>query len=169
MGRDVPFGTGTREGLFRIVHTEEEAFPDAELLFIEHATRDVLWQPPLLEHANGVVGLAGITICSNLPEETAAHFERCTGLGGKALAGRPHFTLAEGYVAIAPRTDLAERYPDAILPAVPSVGVVELTVASVDETRKLLRTNDVTAHDSKRGIWVRPERTGGVILEFVEA
>ncbi len=34
IGRDVPYGKGTKEGLFRVVQLEEGAFPEAELLFI---------------------------------------------------------------------------------------------------------------------------------------
>ena len=58
------------------------------------------------------------------------------------------------------------RYPGAVLPAVPSVGVVELLVDDVDATKLFLEGAGVTPHASDNGVWVRPERTGGVILEF---
>jgi len=168
VGRDVPYGQTTREGLFRIVHLDEDAFPEAELFFIEQATPNVLWQKKLLSHPNGVIGLSGITFCSEVPEETAARFERCTGLGGKAVDKNPYFALDEGYVAVASVGDLAERYRDAVLPAVPCVAVVSLSVKKVDETRRFLDGNGVTPHASAKGIWIRPERAGGVILEFVQ-
>lgn len=169
VGRDVPYGQSTREGLFRIAHLDEEAFPEAELLFIEQATPDVLWQRKLLSHPNGVLGLSGITICSEQPEETAARFEGCTGLGGTAVDGYPYFSLDEGYVTISDPDVMAKSYTEAVLPAVPSVAVVRLRVQSVDETRTFLEEGGVTPHPSAAGIWVRPERTGGVILEFGEA
>ncbi len=168
VGRDVPYGQSTREGLFRIAHLGGEAFPEAELFFIEQATPSVLWQKKLMKHKNGVVGLAGITICSENPEETAARFERCTGLGGTAVDGEPYFSLDEGYVAITEPGALAKSYPEAVLSAVPSVALVRLDVVSVDETRSFLEKSGVTPHASEAGIWVRPERTGGVILEFGE-
>ena len=115
-----------------------------------------------------MVGLSGITICSENPEESAARFERCTGLGGTAVDGQPYFSLDEGYVAITAPTALAESYPEAVLPAVPSVALVRLAVESVDETRKFLEESGVTPRVSEAGIWVRPERAGGVILEFGE-
>ncbi len=164
--RDVPFGGSTREGVFHIVRPEEGAFPEAELVFIEHATRDVLWQKPLLEHANGVTGLTGVTLCSEFPEETAARFERCTGLGGTALDKSPYFALDDGYVELKTPEKVLSRYPGAVLPAVPSVGVVELLVDDVDATKLFLEGAGVTPHASDNGVWVRPERTGGVILEF---
>ena len=164
--RDVPFGGSTREGVFHIVRPEEGAFPEAELVFIEHATRDVLWQKPLLQHANGVTGLTGVTLCSESPEETAARFERCTGLGGTALDKSPYFALDDGYVELKTPEKVLSRYPGAVLPAVPSVGVVELLVDDVDATKLFLEGAGVTPHASDDGVWVRPERTGGVILEF---
>jgi catechol 2,3-dioxygenase-like lactoylglutathione lyase family enzyme len=164
--RDIPSGETTREALFRIVRLEPGAFPELELLFIEQATRSLLWQKPLLEHPNGVIGLSGLSLCSDAPEETAARFERCTGLGGAAKDGSPHFVLDGSYVAMTSPENIMSRFRGAVLPAVPSVGVVELSVEDVDATKRFLEGAGVTPHASKDGIWVRPERTGGVILEF---
>ncbi len=164
--RDIPSGETTREGLFRIVRLEEGAFPEAELLFIEQATRSLLWQKPLLEHANGVVGLTGLVLCSEAPEETAARFERCTGLGGSAVDGSPYFALDNSYVTMVTPEKVASRYSGAVLAAVPSVAVVELAVEDVDATRRFLESAGVTPHALDESVWVRPERAGGVILEF---
>ncbi len=153
VGRDVPYGQTTREGLFRIVHLDEEAFPEAELFFIEHATPDVYKRQ---------------TLCSEAPEETAARFERATGLGGKAVGGSPFFTLDRGQVVIARPGDLARSHKDAVLPAVPCVAVVTLSVKHLEDSRKFLESRGVTPHACDRGIWIRPERTGGVILEFAQ-
>jgi len=167
VGRDVPHGDGAEEGLFRIVHLEESAFPEVEMLFIEHATPDVLWQPSLLGHPNKTVALAGITLCSESPEETAARFERCTGLGGTGVSGRPTFSLSSGKIDITTPDDISERYPDAVLPAVPSVAVVRLRVSDIETTTGFLDGSGITYYERGDTVWVRPERTGGVILEFV--
>ncbi len=167
IGRDVPHGSGTREGSFRIVHLHEEAFPEAELFFIEHETPEVLWQPPLLDHLNKTVGLASVTLCSEAPEETAARLERCTGLGGIGVSGRPTFPLASGRIDVATPEDIADNYPGAVLPAVPSVAVVKLKVSDLDGTSGFLEGAGVTAHTRGDSRWIRPERAGGVILEFV--
>lgn len=167
VGRDVPHGASTKEGSFRIVHLADDVFPEAELLFIEHETPDVLWQDSLLEHSNKTVALEGITFCSDVPEETAARLERCTGLGGKGVSGRPTFTLAPGIIDIATPADIADNYPEAVLPAVPSVAVVRLKVSDMDATTGLFEGAAITAHPKGTGRWIRPERTGGVILEFV--
>jgi catechol 2,3-dioxygenase-like lactoylglutathione lyase family enzyme len=165
IGRDVPCGNGTKPGLFRIVHVEPEVFPEAEILFIEHATPDVLWQKSLLDHPNGVRALQGITLCSDEPEQTAERFHELTlrepdesGLG---------FVLDEGEVSIAGPDEIGDRFEGAVLPAIPCVAAVTLRISNLEGTRDLLKENGITPHPTEDGIWVRPERTGGVVLHFV--
>ena len=170
VGRDVPQGLDgekTEEGLFRLVHLDD-AFPEAELFFIEHATPGVLWQEELLSQPNGVIGLAGATICSLEPRNTVERFERATLHNGAAEEGRTVFPLEEGWVAITGRAYIDDRFEGATLPAIPSVAVVTFEVERLDETKKFLESKKVTVRPSKHGLWVRPERAGGVILEFTE-
>jgi len=168
IGRDVPVGIEgdqTKPGLFRVVRAEPELFPEAELFFIEHVTPDVLWQKSLLDHPNGVQALAGITVCSEYPEETADRFERLTLRARRE--GELRFELDEGSVEIAGVGEVTARFEDVVLPAVPCVAAVTLTVSDVDETRRCLKDNDVTPHPVDSGVWIRPERAGGVVLHFV--
>src|SRR5262249_20488835 len=66
LGRDVPqVGGGTKPAQFRIVGLPPGTFPEAKLFLIEQVTPDVLWQPALLDHPNGVTGLAGAVLCVN--------------------------------------------------------------------------------------------------------
>jgi catechol 2,3-dioxygenase-like lactoylglutathione lyase family enzyme len=168
LGRDVPIGfegEETKPGLFRIVRTETESFPEADLFFIEHATPDVLWQKSLLEHPNGVRSLSGITVCSEDPEETADRFERIT-LRERAEGGL-RFDLDEGSIEIVSPDEVTARFKDVVLPAIPCVAVVRLGVSDIDETRRYLKDSAVTPHPADEGFWVRPERAGGVVLRFV--
>lgn len=170
IGRDVPIGLegdATKPGLFRIVRVEPDAFPEAELFFIEHATPDVLWQKNLLDHPNGVEALVGITVCSEDPEETAERFERLTLR--EREEGALRFALDEGVVEIAGVDEITARFKDVVLPAVPCVAAVSLGVSDVDDARRFLKNNAVTPHPAADGVWVRPERTGGVVLHFVSA
>lgn len=168
IGRDVPVGLegdATKPGLFRVVRVESEVFPEADLFFIEHVTPDVLWQKSLLDHPNGVEALAGITICSGDPEETAERFERLT-LRTRA-EGELRFDLDEGSIEIANVEEVTARFKDVVLPDVPCVAVVTLAVADVDETRRYLKDQAITPHAADDGsVWVRPERAGGVVLHF---
>jgi hypothetical protein len=170
IGREVPVGlegTETKPGLFRVVRAEHDAFPEAELFFIEHQTPDALWQKGLLDHPNGVRALSAITICSEEPERTAERFERLTL---RTRADRSlRFELDEGSVEIEGVDEIAARFKDVVLPAVPCVAVVTLAVSDLEETRRCLKENAVTPHPTDQGVWVRPERTGGVVLQFVAA
>jgi hypothetical protein len=146
---------------------DTELFPEVELFFIEHATPDVLWQQGLLDHPNGVQALSGITLCSEDPEDTADRFERLTLRAREE--GEIRFELDEGSIEIAGVDEVTGHFSDVVLPAVPCVAVVSLTVSDVEETRRYLKDNAVTPHPADNGVWVRPERAGGVVLHFVAA
>ena len=156
IGRDVPYGKGTKEGLFRVVQLEEGTFPEAELFFVEHATPNVLWQKDLLEHPNRVTALSGITLCSDEPEATAERFGRLSGRACSEAESGYTFSLDESEIRIVPPSEIAEVYREAVLPAVPCVAVVTLTVYALDETNAYLEEKEITPHESD----------GGVILEF---
>lgn len=158
VGRDVPVGLEgeeTEPGIFRIVHLEPEVFPEAELFFIEQATPDALWQEALIRHANGVVRLEGVVVCSEEPDRSRARFERAT-----------RGALPAGVVTFESPKALAERYPGAVLPSVPCIAVVRFGVENLVATKKFLKSNDVTPHAGDKSVWLRPERAGGVILEL---
>lgn len=168
IAREVPYGregAETRPALFRVVGVASDAFPEAELLFVEHQTPDLLWQRGLLDHPNGATGLAGVTICSEDPDETAERFEHVTLR--EREDGALRFSLDEGFVEIQSPDDISSRYEDAVLPAVPCVAVVRFSVSDLEGTRAYLEERKITAHRGEKGIWVRPERAGGVVLEFV--
>ncbi len=167
LGRDVPHGEGTQPGLFRIVHLDDEAFPEAELFFIEHATPDVLWQPALLDHPNGVTGLADITICSADPEETGARLTRFTGVAATARDEWTTIRLARGSLSVGSPDAVASRFPAISLPAVPCVAAVTCTVGDPGRTRACLDERGIGFETTDAGLWVGPEWACGAILEFV--
>jgi catechol 2,3-dioxygenase-like lactoylglutathione lyase family enzyme len=111
VGRDVPFGDGTRPARFRILDLPPGTFPDAELFLIEQATPEVLWQPAQLEHPNNAIALAGVVICSAEPGRTRDRLDR-------VLGGVP---LARGTIEIVDPTELASRYDGFRPPALPFV------------------------------------------------
>ena len=94
-----------------------------------------------------MTAVSGITLCSDEPEATAERFGR---LSGRSCS----------------EAEIVEVYREAVLPAVTCVAVVTLTVYALDETKAYLEEKEITPHESEGGVWVKPERAGGVILEF---
>ena len=46
-------------------------YPEALFFYIQHMTRDVLWQPHLLAHPNGVTGIGDAFVCVADAQATA--------------------------------------------------------------------------------------------------
>lgn len=163
IGRDVPFGSGTKPGWFGIANLDGEVLPEADFIVIEQMTRDVLWQPDLLPQANGVVSLEAITICSDDPDDLK---QRLTPvLGSPAGDG---FDLAEGRVEILSEAETHARYGGHPLVATPPVVVaVTLGVADLGETAAYLHANEVPidAPDLQR-LRVGADIGCGAIVEF---
>ncbi len=167
LGRDVPYDDGTRPGVFRIVHLDDAAFPEAELFFIEHATPDVLWQPSLLDHPNGVTGLAGVLICSADPASTCRRLEQLTAVTPTGQGDEMSFALNRGHVTVATPQRVTSRFASVSVPAVPCVAAATLTVADLDATRAYLQNRGIGVEDAGGRVWVGPEWAGGAVLEFV--
>ncbi|MHA1567473.1 MAG: VOC family protein [Alphaproteobacteria bacterium] len=167
--RDVPVGNGTKPGMFRIVYLADALFPEAELFFIEQATRDVLWQPDLLDHPNGVRALEAVTICSDDPGETAARLGNLVGTAPMPTTGGGiRCTLKSGMVDLVTVTGLAARFPGVTPAASPWFAAVRFGVGDLDATRQCLANNDVAFGEGGDGssIWVAPEYALGAIIEF---
>ncbi len=168
IGRDVPFGSGTRPGRFRIIHLPEGSFPEAELFFIEQATPEVLWQPSLLSHENRVSALAGVTLCSAAPEATARRLATLTAIEPDAEDKTYVFRFSSGWMEIADPGTIAARYPGAAIPSAPCVVAVTFGTSDMDATGKLLGARGVPLRAGPGdGIWVDPTAAQGAILEFV--
>src|SRR6056297_752380 len=63
LSRAVPLAGGG-EGIarFGIANLDAEAYPEADFILIEQRTPELLWQPALLDHPNGALALAGVTL-----------------------------------------------------------------------------------------------------------
>ena len=77
-----PVGTpsGEATGRFTVVRVPPAAMAEGRIQFCQHHTRDVVWQPRWLTHANHAVGLVGVVLCVADPAEAAQRYSRFTGL-----------------------------------------------------------------------------------------
>lgn len=165
-----PAGDETRRAAFRNMYFEASAFPEARLLYIEHLTREVLWQPHLLDHPNGVVALRDIFLCTVDAKAAADKYADLFGVPAQPSAeGEWRIALEHGYVWIETPAAWAKRAPGAATPPLPSPVGIGFQVNALESTRALLESRGLEVHEGlDRGIWVGPEDACGTAIYFFE-
>jgi hypothetical protein len=163
-----PDGSETREAAFRNLYFDQSVYPESRLLFIEHLTPDVLWQPHLLDHPNGVVGLRDIFLVTAdaraAADKYAALFDAPAAATGD---GEWRIALARGSVWIATPEAWSRRAPGAAPPPLPSPSGIRFKVKDIAATRALLESNGLAPRDGPDGaLWVPPEHACGVAILF---
>ncbi len=122
-------------------------WPEALVAFVQHETRDAVFQPAVCRHANGARGLSRVFYRGErLPE------------GFKALSA-PSATVIEAR----PAKRLAELFGNGILDT-PPLAALGIRVANGSVTREHLAAAGVDYTESEEGIAVPPSATGGVGL-----
>ena len=171
--RQAPFGPNneeTRLAAFRNIHVDRENFPEAKLIFIDHLTRDVLWQPHLLEHPNGAVALSEVALCVEDLDETCGRLSRLFGTQPEEVRpGGKVFHLSRGNVYVITETRLKE-WVGISPPAMPYVAGFGIAVKDLDATREYLASRDAPTTDHPYpALWVAPEHSCGPVITFSQA
>lgn len=170
--RQVRVGAESREARFTLAHLEDDASPALPAFLCQHHTRDLVWRPELMSHANGAAHVAGITIAAAAPGDLGAAYERLLGRafvhphpGGIALdvRGTRIWILTPDYIAARLGRDVpAGRTPAAI--------GLSLTVRDLGATRRHLAAREIPfASFGRRSVAVGPTWTAGLHLEFIAA
>lgn len=172
--RDAAFGPGdreTRRAKFRNMYVERGGFNEGRFIFIEHLTRDVLWQPHLLDHPNGALGMEAIYFVVADPEATAKKFAPLFSERIERLPGVVKLTLDRGTLWLTQEKQWRERVPGSFVPPVPSPAGFGIRVQSIDATRRHLESKGVQVHagTSASQIWVAPEDACGAAIQFMQA
>jgi Glyoxalase-like domain len=136
----------------------------------QHKTRETVWIPELMKHANGAKRLRKVLLVAPDPAKEAAHLCR--------MIDRESRTESDGAVAVpsgADRADfvflttaqLARRYPGVSLAGLPERGAAGLVIAAdLAQVEKALGTAGLRSGDS---ISVAPAAGNGTLLAFVKA
>ena len=163
-----PHGNETRRAAFRNMYFDQAQYPEARLLYIEHLTRDVLWQPHLIDHPNGVTALRDIFLCVADARAVADKYAGLFDAAPKRITDDEwRIALARGSVWIATPAAWARRAAGAAPPVVPSPGGIGFRVNDIAATRALLKTNGVEARDGPDGgVWVAPADACGAAIGF---
>jgi hypothetical protein len=165
-----PDNSESKLAQFRNIYVDRDSIPEAKLIFIEHVTPDVLWQPHLLDHPNGAVKLAEVALCVPDKGDTCARFSKLLGREPKDL--NPEFSAYEmerGRVYVLSETGMASWAPGVTAPALPYVAGFGVEVTDLAATRAYLDGKGVTVHDHPYpAIWVGPEFTNGPVVSFIQ-
>jgi hypothetical protein len=137
----------------------------------QHKTRETVWIPELMKHANGAKRLRQALVVSPEPAKDAAHLAR--------MINREVRTEPDGAVAVPSGSDradfvfltkdqLSRRYPEVSLAGLPERGGAGLVIATSDLTAA---ENAVGSSGVRSGgaVCVAPAAANGTLLAFVRA
>ncbi len=165
-----PQGEQKKRVAFRNMRFTTTRFDEAQFQYTEHLTRDVMWQPHLTEHANGVVALDCLYLCAADPRATADKLAPVLGLEPvPGHAGELVFRFeASALCVLTPQAWLA-RAPDSPLPPLPAPVGYALRTASLQQTVQVLQRNGVPFDRVGEGaIRVGTVHACGNVLTFSE-
>jgi hypothetical protein len=147
-----------------------EAPGGVRIFACQHKTRETVWIPELMQHANGAKRLRQVLIVSPEPAKDAEHMSR--------MIDRDVKTEQDGALAVpwgSDRADfvfltkdqLGKRYPDVSLAGLPERGGAGLVIAA--DVTAAEKTLGATGIRSGGGVIVPPAAGNGTLLAFVKA
>lgn len=164
-----PDGHERRRVAFRNMYWTRSRFTEARLQYTEHLTRDAMWQPHLMGHPNGAVGLRGVFLCALDAAAVARKLGPMLGIDPEPVRDDEYdLRLASSWVRILTPNAWSGWAPGTALPPLPApVGLV-LEVRSLAETRSYLARRGVGFHEGPEGgVWIEPEDAGNTVVYFV--
>jgi hypothetical protein len=144
-------------------------FPEGRVNLIRHRTRDAVWQPRFLAHANNASALEEVVIAVESPAETAARFSRFAGCpvlpdpaGGYALP------LPRGRIRLLTPAVLHTVLPGTTAPCLPFIaGVALRTSDNATAIARLAQAHAIPARPTPRGLLIDPAAASGAALHFL--
>jgi hypothetical protein len=149
----------------------EEAPAGLRIFACQHKTREAVWIPQLMHHANGAQRLKQVLVLSPQPANDAAHLGR--------MIDRDVRTEPDGAAAVPSGSDradfiflnreqLSRRYPQVPLAGLPASGGAGLVLATSDlaAAEKALGSAGVRSGGT---VCVAPAAADGTLLAFVTA
>jgi hypothetical protein len=157
---------------FRVFQWPVEEAPGGVRIFAcQHKTRETVWIPELMTHANAAKRLKQVMIATPEPAKDAAHLSRLIDRAPKAEADGAVTAPSGGDRAdfvFLTLDQLGKRYPGVALAGIPERGGAALVLVSGDlaATEKALGAASVR---SGGAICVPPAKANGTLLAFVAA
>jgi hypothetical protein len=147
-----------------------EAPAGMRIFACQHKTRDTVWIPELMTHANGAKRLRQVLLVAPEPAKEAAHLARLIDREARAESDGALAVPSGGDRAdfvFMTKDQLAKRFPDVPLTGLPDRGAVGLVVAAdLARTENALKSAGIR---SGSAICVPPTVSNGTLLAFMNA
>ena len=142
--------------------------PEVYLFAIQQLTPELLWQPHLLDHANGARSLRRVTVCMDDPAELAARMGRLLGIAVQAAAPSACLVpLGPDAIHVVDPAELERRYPGVTPPLLPWVAGMTLGVADQWRAGDAARDAGLSPRQTDGSVWLPPDQACGAVLELV--
>lgn len=169
LARLLELPTGPVKPAFRLVHFKPETTPGLSTFVTGHLTPGLLRRPDWLRHANGALGIEGVTAVVEDPVALAPAYVRLFGADAVREGGsRLDVRVGRHYLRFLSGSRFARRYPGAPVPAgLPALAVMTVLVGDLAATAAhLAREGIETLPVAGERLVVPPARAAGVLLEF---
>ncbi len=157
---------------FRIFQWPLSEAPGGLRIFAcQHKTREAVWIPELMKHANGAKRLKHALVVSSEPAKDAAHLARMIDRDVEAepdgAAAVPSGSDRADFIFLT-KDQLGRRYPEVSLAGLPERGGAGLVLATSDlaGAEKAVGSSGVR---SGAAVCVAPAAANGTLLAFIEA
>jgi hypothetical protein len=170
---DLPDGT-TGAAAFTTVAFEPSETPFGFVFMCQHRSRETVWIPELIGHANGAIGLGGIVASSTDVARDAAGFFRLFAdgrvtrvSGGAQIHTGPNSAPIllyepDALAALYPGIDVSQTAGDAF-------AALRIRVSDIKLAKAACVAAGATMIETATGIAIPPEQACGAILEFIQA
>ncbi|MBI1774421.1 MAG: VOC family protein [Proteobacteria bacterium] len=158
-----------KDARFTVVHLDGAMTPGGRAFLCQHHTRDLVWLPEYLEHANGALGLAQITLVAADPEAAGRAYGAVFGAAAKRIPGGCEVATGNAPIRVLSAGGFAEQYPgeSGFARHAPVFAVLSLKVRSAAATARLLQTAGVRFDAIQGGVRVPSSAATGTVLEFL--
>jgi catechol 2,3-dioxygenase-like lactoylglutathione lyase family enzyme len=164
---ELPAG-GSGVAAFSVAAFAPEAVPQGFVFMCQHHSRETVWLPALMPHANGARRLAGVVAAASDPMRVAAAYARLFAEGVvHELDGGAEVRTGDAPIVVLEPDALAAAYPGLALPR-SAYAVLRLEVGDLAATRRALAEGGVAVHETAEGVAVAAEDAAGAVVEFVD-
>jgi len=153
--RRVDAGSKTGVARFTLTNLSSKTTPGAQVFLCRHFTPELVWLPELTRHANGAVGLAGVSFIADNVAHQAGLYARIFGSWPERIAEGLKVSTGSAPIGVANRQALQARLTGVDLPdrARPFLAVLFIRVKDRQETFKTLRAGGFNPKRINDGSW----------------